>query len=119
MDSERIDSSSAPESDATRKGASPSGAGASTPPPDERDVRAHLRRWILDHGRTKGVELTDQTPILEAGLLSSLDIVELVLFLEELRGAEIETDALEPEFFTSVDTLWASFFAAKGPGTQP
>lgn len=81
---------------------------------NEQDVRSQLRGWILEHSKAPGrVELTDQTPILETGLVSSLDIVELVLFVEELLGEEIETDEIEPEVFASVDSLWVGFFASR------
>lgn len=79
---------------------------------DEQQIRAELRSWILEHAKSNpGGELTDQTAILETGLLSSLDVVEFVLFIEELRGDEVDTDDLEPEVFTSIDTLWTGFFA--------
>ncbi len=78
---------------------------------DEQQIRAELREWILAHAKSKpSGELTDQTAILETGLLSSLDIVEFVLFIEELRGDEVDTDDIEPEVFTSIDTLWEGFF---------
>lgn len=85
---------------------------------DEATIRKNLRRWILDHSKAqvKG-DLTDDTPILEQGILSSLDIVEFVLYIESLRGEEVDTDAIEPDVFTSVDTLWTGFFAGK-PGAS-
>lgn len=55
-------------------------------------------------------DLRDDTPILEQGILSSLDIVEFVLFIESLRGTDVDTDAVAAEDFTSIDTLYAAFF---------
>lgn len=82
---------------------------------DEATIRKNLRRWILDHSKAQvRGDLTDTTPILEQGILSSLDIVEFVLYIESLRGEEVDTDAIEPEVFTSVDTLWAGFFGSLG-----
>lgn len=107
----------APENDAVLGTASSSGAGVSLLRPlgdDERAIRSRLREWILAHSKSAFLgELTDQTPLLESGLISSLDVVELVVFLEELRGAEIEPDEIEPHLFTSVDALWEGFFAAR------
>ncbi len=80
---------------------------------DEVYVRAELRRWVRDHARARVSELNDRTPLLESGLISSLDVVELVLFLEELRGAEIETDDIEPELFANIDAMWGGFFAVR------
>jgi acyl carrier protein len=81
---------------------------------DEERIRAELRRWILAHSKTAPRStLSDETQLLETGLLSSLDVVELVLFVEELRGGELETDDIEPEAFSSVDAMWHAFFATK------
>ena len=81
---------------------------------DEQYIRKQLRDWVLEHAKAPppGGDLTDTTPLLETGLISSLDIVELVLFLEELRDDEIDPDEIEPEVFTSVETLWQAFFAS-------
>ena len=81
-------------------------------PMQESDVRSKLRDWILKHAKTPpGAGLNDQTQLLEDGILSSLDIVEFVLFIESLRGEDVDVEDIEPEVFTSIDTLHAAFFA--------
>ena len=80
---------------------------------NESEIRRQLRDWILNRSKNppKG-SFTDTTEILEEGILSSLDVVEFVLYIERLRGDEVDTDAIEPEAFTSIDTLYATFFGA-------
>lgn len=80
---------------------------------DEPSIRRNLRRWILDHAKNPPIkgELTDDTPVLEQGILSSLDVVEFVLYIESLRGDELDAEAIEPDSFRSVDTMWTAFFA--------
>lgn len=79
----------------------------------ESDIRTKLRDWILKHAKTApSSAFSDQTQLLEEGILSSLDIVEFVLFIESLRGEDVDVDDIEPEVFTSIDTLYAAFFAA-------
>lgn len=78
---------------------------------NETDTRKQLRDWIYDRAKDKPARLDDATPILDDGILSSLDIVEFVLFIEQLRGAEVDVDALEPSSFRDVDAIWKSFFA--------
>jgi acyl carrier protein len=80
----------------------------------EEHIRTRLRNWIAEHSKLQPLDdWNDQTPILDRGLLSSLDVVEFVLFIEELRGEEIASDDIEPEVFSNVDTLWEAFFAAE------
>ena len=52
----------------------------------------------------------DDQPILDDGLLSSLDVVEFILYIEELREEEVDIEAIEPEVFNSIDTLVEAFF---------
>ncbi len=79
----------------------------------EQEIKDKLRGWIRKHAKTApGPDFSDATHILEEGILSSLDIVEFVLFIESLRGDEVDADAIEPEAFTSIDTLYATFFVA-------
>lgn len=78
----------------------------------EQEVRAKLRDWIATHAKKPlTADFHDATPLLEMGILSSLDIVEFVLFIENLRGADVDPDDIEPEVFTNINTLHSAFFA--------
>lgn len=79
----------------------------------ELEVKAKLRDWIAKHARKSlTADFDDNTSVLELGILSSLDIVEFVLFIENLRGSEVDADDIEPEAFTSINSLYSAFFAA-------
>lgn len=80
---------------------------------DEAAVKGKLRDWIVSHSKIPVVEakLTFDTPIIEDGYLSSLDIVEFILYIESLLGEEVELEDLEPEVFTSTNTMYQTFFS--------
>ncbi len=80
----------------------------------EAEIRDQLRSWIIERSKSGIETLDDQTPILDSGILSSLDVVELVLFIESLRGEEVDVDDIEPESLTNVDTLYETFFGLGG-----
>ena len=78
---------------------------------DGKMVREELRTWILDRsGASRDRLARDDMPILDEGLLSSLDVVEFILFIESLREEEVDIESIEPEVFTSIDTLVEAFF---------
>lgn len=80
----------------------------------EAEIRSQLRSWILDRSGAPADRLSsDELPILDEGLLSSLDIVEFILFIESLREEEVDIEAIEPEVFTNIDTLYQAFFEDK------
>lgn len=81
---------------------------------EESAVIAELRGWILERSGAGEDRLTDnEMPILDEGLLSSLDIVEFILFIESLREEEVDIENIEPEVFTNLRTLYDAFFADK------
>ena len=87
---------------------------------DEKSIRDELRMWILDRAGAEADRLSggDQ-PILDEGLLSSLDIVEFILFIESVREEEVDIEAIEPEVFDCIDTLIEAFFADAPSASEP
>ncbi len=86
----------------------------------EQEIRRLLKEWILKRSK-KRVSLdepNDQTPVIDSGLLSSLDVTEFVLYIESLLGDEIDIDALEPANFANIDSMWRTFFAPLRQGTD-
>ena len=79
---------------------------------DATEARSRLRDWIQQraNGKIEG-ELTDETLLLESGILTSLDVTELIVYLEYLRGEEIDIDRLEPGLLRNINSLYEGFFA--------
>jgi acyl carrier protein len=63
------------------------------------------------------VPLADEAPLLESGILDSLTLLRLVVFLEERFGITMGDADLLPENFASVNTICASL-RAREPGKQ-
>lgn len=69
-----------------------------------------LRAWILEHGkRIEPAELRDDTPLLERRILTSLQLADLLLFLEELRGAPVELEGLSGAAFRDLASMVKAF----------
>ncbi len=77
----------------------------------ETEIRRQLRDWIVDRAKEKPDEMKDDTPILERGILSSLDVVELILFIERIKGDEVDMEKIQPEAIRDVDAIYQAFFA--------
>lgn len=78
---------------------------------DDHAVREALRGWILERsGAAADALASDTQPILDEGLLTSLDVVEFILFIESLREEEVDVEAIEPEVFNNIDSLVEAFF---------
>jgi len=61
--------------------------------------------------------LTAETPLLESGILDSLSLLQLVVFLEERFGITVGDADLLPENFASVNTICA-YLRAREPEFQ-
>jgi hypothetical protein len=80
---------------------------------NESDVRAALRDFVVTAGRDADVRgLTDATPLFGSRYLTSVELPELLLLIEHLRGEEVDVVRLEPGDLADVDTILAVFFGA-------
>lgn len=61
--------------------------------------------------------LTDETSLMESGILNSLSLLRLVVFLEERFGIMVGDADLLPENFSSVNAICA-YLRARDPGKQ-
>lgn len=66
-------------------------------------VEGSLRRFIRDElGVTTTVELTDDFPLIENGVIDSLGILEVVQFIEREFGVEVDDEDLVLDSFGTI-----------------
>ena len=53
------------------------------------------------------VTIASETDLMELGILDSLAIAQLVMFLEDTFSLELDPDDIDPENFKSVDAMVA------------
>jgi acyl carrier protein len=79
------------------------------------EVRAKIRGYVISHFHLSRIrDLGDEDSLLEAQWIDSLGILDLVGFLEETFGIQVEDDDLSTENFDSIGAL--SRFVAKRSG---
>jgi acyl carrier protein len=77
------------------------------------EIRQSLRDWVAKtNGKIRPEDLSDQTPIIEQRIISSLQVMDLIFFLEQLSGKPIEVDDLKPGVFRDIDSIYRNFFHA-------
>ncbi len=69
------------------------------------ETRAIIREHILKEILQQDVPLRDDTPLIEEGYLTSLQAVELVMFLEQRFGIQIDPEEVNEDEFRSLDTI--------------
>jgi acyl carrier protein len=69
-------------------------------------VVPEIRGWLRDNV-TGGRDVPEDEPIIENGVLTSLQTVELVMFLEDRFGIMVEDEELDEENFGSVNAIAA------------
>ena len=74
------------------------------------DARTALRHWVAacNDGLAPD-DIADDTPLVEARYLTSLQVAELLLFLEELSGRPLDIATLRPGVFRDIRTICATF----------
>jgi len=64
--------------------------------------------WVKKNMQTNGnghVELTENTDLMESGLLDSIGFVELIVFMESQMACNIDLTDVDPGEFTTVQGL--------------
>ncbi len=70
------------------------------------NVAAEIQGWLRDNV-TGGREVSPDEPLIENGVLTSLQTVELVTFLEERFDILVEDEEFDEENFGSVEAIAA------------
>jgi acyl carrier protein len=73
----------------------------------ESDIISAVRTYMQKELLQSEVELADDTPLIEGGHLTSLQTVQLVMFLSEHYGVEIEPEEVNEDEFRSLKTIAA------------
>jgi acyl carrier protein len=71
------------------------------------EVKERIRAFIVTNclfGDTS-FALSDDTPLLEAGIIDSTGVIELVLFVSEAFGVEVPPEDMLPSNFNSIACL--------------
>jgi acyl carrier protein len=73
------------------------------------DVKDQIKKYIAENFlfSSNGFTLDDDESFLEAGVVDSLGVVELVSFVEENFHVQVPDDDIVPDNFDSVDNLAA------------
>jgi acyl carrier protein len=73
------------------------------------DAVSRLREWVaLTKPHT--VEIGLDTDLINGGVLDSLEMVNFLLYVEEIRGQEIPEALVQPRYFTSLRVIHDTFF---------
>ncbi len=81
----------------------------------EPEVRDALRRWVRERNPDLPPdEPADATPLIEHRYLTSLQVADLLVHIEQLRQAPVDPAALRPGTFRSIDAIYGAFFAGTG-----
>lgn len=66
-------------------------------------IRDHIRSLLELKGEPGDV--SDTEPLLPAGLIDSMDVVQTVLFLEENFGVDFSVQPFSPDDFESIQSI--------------
>ena len=71
------------------------------------DTRTEIKEFIVENFMMgmNPEELTDSSSLLELGIIDSTGVLELVQFLEEKYGIQVEDADLTPDNLDSLDNL--------------
>jgi acyl carrier protein len=77
----------------------------------EIEIKADLKNWIVEtNGKIQPEQLGDETPIIEQRIVTSLQVMDLIFYIEKLSGKSIEVESLKVGVFRNINTIYDNFF---------
>jgi len=73
-------------------------------------INAYIIRELVS--KPKSLPLKNDTLLFESGILDSLSLLKLVLFLEQQFGVKVPPEDMVPENFKSIDAI-CTYFRSK------
>ncbi|WP_161569180.1 acyl carrier protein [Candidatus Oscillochloris fontis] len=73
------------------------------------EINERIREFVVENclfGDTS-VDLTDDTALLDSGIIDSTGVIEMVFFISETFGLEVPAEDMLPENFNSIARLSA------------
>lgn len=77
------------------------------------DIRCALRDWLCKANPRLPAEIDNDTPLIENRIITSVQVMDLILFIEQLRGRKIEIEELKAGVFKNIDSIHFTFFGAE------
>ena len=82
---------------------------------DKNTIIEHLAAYLREHAPEQPGELTQDTPLLDEWFASSMEVINMVLFLEKQFGIKMRDSDISARNFDTLDTL-SEFVLAKLAG---
>jgi len=81
------------------------------------ELKQALRDWVVQTSRKiDSAQLTDDTPIIEQRIITSLQVMDLILFIEKLGKKSVDVESLKPGVFRNINSIYSNFFAEQDNG---
>lgn len=78
----------------------------------EDEIRLSLRTWLSERG-SEDLQLQDDLPLIENRIITSLQVMDLILYIERLSGRRVEIEDLKPGSFRDINSIYSSFFGER------
>lgn len=82
---------------------------------NEKETKQAIREWVSKKSKDCAIEsIKDDTLILEKRIITSVQIMDLILYLENITGLPVNIDQVQPGVFSSIDSIYTAFFVEAG-----
>ena len=76
------------------------------------DIKDELRQWFSQHNQNIVAEdITDDTELIKDRIITSIQVMELMLFIEEKSNQVIDLEKIKKGSFASVNNICSNFFS--------
>ena len=75
------------------------------------EIKSKIRKWLAQFHHESDIEsIRDDLALIENKVISSIQIMDLILFIEHLRGTELKAEEIQAKSFHSINSIYEHFF---------
>lgn len=77
----------------------------------EQTIKYQLSQWVAKQSSTHSDSFVEyDCPIIEKRVITSVQIMDLILYLEFLRGEPVNPEQIKPGAFSTINAIYNHFF---------
>jgi acyl carrier protein len=75
------------------------------------EIREALKNWLADRNdEISSEQIKDDLPLIREKVITSLQVTDLLLFIEQLRGCPVEIGEIKASNFQDLNHICEAFF---------
>jgi len=77
----------------------------------ENEIKSQIKEWLISKSKNEeAAKMTNDTKIIGERVITSLQIMDLMLFMEQLSKKRLDPEDLKPGIFSTINQIYETYY---------